>query len=477
MPASPLVVGRPGRATLLGEGGEALAGLGADPLPGDDPRGVPFRGTVAKTTDLANDRLRGAGRRRAGHQDIGDRGLHGRTQRRLAFHDFVDEPDPLCPHGVEPSAAGKQRARMRFADLRHDEWGDDGRQDPETRLGEPESGAALCDDEVRDGTQPHAATERRAVDPRDDRHRTDIDRLEHVGHGHRILFVALDIERHRRAHPGDIGTGAERWPVAGQHDRPQCHRFLARQRAERRAQLRDDGRIECVVDIGPRQRHAGDDPPRTGAFEADRWTHGRIVPTVANGGAVWTGRISYCTGVARLSTLVAMGPANPWSPNWRPDPTGRRAVAIRSSRRGALFAAVMLWPLTLLATLTSPGAGDTPVAGPVLVAALSWPGLALLGAGLAPAALGSRVDGAVAGLALAIGAPVAAVLSTVIGVVVILSIYPNDAGAGEAVGLTIRLGVLGAMRVAPLLALAVFVWVVLVRRRESESPTEGTGPR
>ena len=41
-------------------------------------------------------------------------------------------------------------------------------------------------------------------------------------------------------------------------------------------------------------------------------------------------------------------------------------------------------------------------------------GVALLGAGLAPAALGSRIDAAVVGVAIAIGGPVAATASFVI---------------------------------------------------------------
>jgi hypothetical protein len=171
-----------------------------------------------------------------------------------------------------------------------------------------------------------------------------------------------------------------------------------------------------------------------------------------------------------------MGPANPWSPNWRPDPTGRRLVAIRSSRRGAFWAVLLLWPLVLLAAFTTPGATDLPDARlVVLVAALSWPGLALLGAGLAPAAVGSRVDAAVAGIALAIGAPVAAITSALIGVGIFLAIYnagdfeylprlPSDF-TGTVLGLTIRLGVLGALRVAPLVAVAVGAWLVVVRSR------------
>lgn len=162
-----------------------------------------------------------------------------------------------------------------------------------------------------------------------------------------------------------------------------------------------------------------------------------------------------------------MGPANPWSPNWRPDPTGHRAVAIRSSRRGALLAGLLLWPLVLLAAITTPGAVEVDLRRVVLVAALSWPGLALLGAGLAPAALGSRIDATVAGIALALGAPIAAIMSTLIGVAIIASISSTGAGVGEALGMTIRLGVLGALRWAPLLVIVVVVWLVVVRKTET----------
>lgn len=160
-----------------------------------------------------------------------------------------------------------------------------------------------------------------------------------------------------------------------------------------------------------------------------------------------------------------MGPANPWSPNWRPDPSGRRLIAIRSSRRGALWAALLLWPLVLVATITTPGAADqADLRQMIMAAAFAWPGLALLGAGLAPAAMGSRIDAVVAGIALAIGAPVAAITSTLIGLAIIYLFSSTGASAGEALGTTIRLGVLGAMRLAPFVAIAVAVWLYVVRQ-------------
>lgn len=162
-----------------------------------------------------------------------------------------------------------------------------------------------------------------------------------------------------------------------------------------------------------------------------------------------------------------MGPANPWSPNWRPDPTGHRVEAIRSSRRGAFWAGVLLWPLVLIATLTTPGALDQEglrIEHVVLIALLSWPGLALLGAGLAPTAVGSRTDALAAGLALGVGAPIAAIASTMIGVAIVWAVLSTGPVVGEAVGTTIRLGVLGAIRFAPLVAAAVIVWIFVVRR-------------
>jgi hypothetical protein len=125
--------------------------------------------------------------------------------------------------------------------------------------------------------------------------------------------------------------------------------------------------------------------------------------------------------------------------------------------------------LTLVATLTTPGVLNLPDLRPVvLIAVLSWPGLALLGAGLAPAAVGSRIDAVVAGVALAIGAPIAAITSTLISVAIVVGLLSQDLGlgVGDALGTTIRLGVLGAVRLAPLVATAVVIWVFAVRQLE-----------
>ena len=162
-----------------------------------------------------------------------------------------------------------------------------------------------------------------------------------------------------------------------------------------------------------------------------------------------------------------MGPGNPWSPNWRPDPTGRRLAAIRTARRGALLAAILLGGVTTVAAIVAPEADGLPLIIPLTITMAAIPALALLGAGLAPAATGSRVDAAVAGIAFAIGAPVAAALSSMIAVFVYFAMNPDVTNlAGEAVGDVIRVGVGAAMRVAPMLAAAAALWVVVVRQLE-----------
>jgi hypothetical protein len=166
-----------------------------------------------------------------------------------------------------------------------------------------------------------------------------------------------------------------------------------------------------------------------------------------------------------------MGPANPWSPNWRPDPTGRRLASIRTARRGAILAAVLLGIVTAIAGLLAPERADRPATVAFAIAAMAVPAFALLGAGLAPAAVGSRVDAFVVALAMAIGAPVAAALSTAIAVVSVVAISGLSDLTGDAFASVIRMGVVAGLRVAPLVALAVTVWVIAIRRLEGRVET------
>ena len=166
----------------------------------------------------------------------------------LALDDLVDEPDPLRPQGIEPAAAGEQGTGVRFADLRDDERRDDGGEDAEPRLGEPESRARLGDHEVAHRAEAHPAPERRALDSRDDGHGARVDGLEHLGHRHRVLLVALDVERHRGAHPVDVRAGTERLAFAGEDHGAQLRRRISLECRERRPKLGDQRGIERVPD-------------------------------------------------------------------------------------------------------------------------------------------------------------------------------------------------------------------------------------
>ena len=178
-----------------------------------------------------------------------------------------------------------------------------------------------------------------------------------------------------------------------------------------------------------------------------------------------------------------MGPSNPWSPNWRPDQSGTRLLRIRVARRGAWLAAGIYLPITIVAALlVSNPLTDLPTAyssALATIAVLSGvAGVALLGAGLAPAALGSRIDAFVVGIAMAIGAPVAATASIVIWGWVIDS-WMGERALDFAAPL-LRAGVLVAIQVAPLVAAGAASWVVILRRISPplpEPPPSGsTGP-
>ncbi len=156
---------------------------------------------------------------------------------------------------------------------------------------------------------------------------------------------------------------------------------------------------------------------------------------------------------------------SPWDPQWRPDPTGRRLAIIRASRRGAILAALLFGPVVWLATaVTSPeGMGDS-IGGGAFACLMSLPGLALLGAALTPAAIGSRTSAATAGLAMGVGVPVAAVASAMIAVWIVVAFVSGPDRAGQLAGMVLRDGVSAAARVSPVVVVATVAWVVLVRR-------------
>jgi hypothetical protein len=156
-----------------------------------------------------------------------------------------------------------------------------------------------------------------------------------------------------------------------------------------------------------------------------------------------------------------------WDPNWRPDPTGQRIVAIRDARRGALAAALIFGILVVIAAEVAPQvastAGIDTIAGS-LIALISLPGLALLGAGLTSAALGPRWTAVSAGVAMGVGVPVAAVTSAMIGAFIVVGISHGASSGGDAAGTLLRAGVTAAVRISPLIALGSVGWVLVVRR-------------
>lgn len=155
---------------------------------------------------------------------------------------------------------------------------------------------------------------------------------------------------------------------------------------------------------------------------------------------------------------------DPRSPTWRPDPTRRRLATIRLARRGALLASVLFAPVGAVGMAILPPID--PLVSPmatVLAGLAGLAGVALLGAGLAPAAVGSRIDGLAVGAALAVGVPVAAVTSALIGTFIAGSALHGFDEGGLLAGQVLRGGVGGAVRLSPLIVLASATWVVVVR--------------
>ena len=147
---------------------------------------------------------------------------------------------------------------------------------------------------------------------------------------------------------------------------------------------------------------------------------------------------------------------------------------IRLARRGGLLAAVFFAPVGAAGMAMLPAIDPilTPPAT-ALAGLAAIAGIVLLGAGLAPAAAGSRIDGAVVGLALGLGAPVAAVTSAVIGTYLLGSALNGLDEGGRLAGQVLRGGVGGAVRLAPLIAIASAAWVVVVRDWSVGRPGNG----
>ncbi len=178
---------------------------------------------------------------------------------------------------------------------------------------------------------------------------------------------------------------------------------------------------------------------------------------------------------------------SPNDPNWVPDPTGERLAAIRASRRGAFTAGAYFGFVVAVAIWVAPPEGlGAPNGAGVWAFVMALPGLALLGAALTPAALGSRLSAAGAGLAIGVGAPVASVASAMLGTFVltwlVLAMDPTPtrdalATAADMAGVVLRDGVIAAARVSPLIVVASISWVVVVRRWANPAAVTAGKPR
>jgi hypothetical protein len=151
---------------------------------------------------------------------------------------------------------------------------------------------------------------------------------------------------------------------------------------------------------------------------------------------------------------------------------------MRVARRGGLLAGLIFTPLVALTVELTPG-GTTNVPGldeagwigvSLVMALLCAPGLALLGAALAGSTQGDRVDAVVTGVAMAVGVPVAAVLSALIATFILVAFRSGVGDATDFIGALVRAAVTAALRISPLVAIGAAAWVALVRRFGRRNP-------
>ena len=208
-------------------------------------------GRVDAGRPLGDELLRLANRDRAAREDVVDDllGALARVLRNLGHEPDLESDlraEPLARDEVAPSGA---------ADLGENERRDDGRDDPETHLGEPEDRVGPRNGDVGARHEPAAAAEREAVHAADHRRGARVDRLEHGVQPHRVLDVLVVGEVDRRSLPLDVRAGAERWPLAFEE-----HRARVSDVRERVGELGDEVGVESVATLRLRERHSQDVP-------------------------------------------------------------------------------------------------------------------------------------------------------------------------------------------------------------------------
>ena len=111
--------------------------------------------------------------------------------------------------GVEQLTREEERSRVRAADARQRERGDRRRYQAQAHLGEAEARVLAREHDVAAAGEPGAAAQRSAVHARDHGHRAAVDGREHGRGALGVGDVALARELARRAHPLEVGAGAE----------------------------------------------------------------------------------------------------------------------------------------------------------------------------------------------------------------------------------------------------------------------------
>ena len=238
-PDRPLVLD-PARATALEKGAQALLALGARAALGDPARGLGAVGAVEDEL-LRVPRRPGPGARKLG-EHLFDRGVE-------VGGDLVHEPDPEGGRSVETLARDEVPSRRARPDLRQCERRDHGRDDAELHLREGEDRPLVRDGDVRARHQAGAASQRVPLDAGHDRRRTAVDRLEHRAQCVRVRDVRVEVEVDRGPHPLDVRAGAEARAVACEQDRTGFSDV-----DERLGELGDQGGVEGVPGLGPRER-------------------------------------------------------------------------------------------------------------------------------------------------------------------------------------------------------------------------------
>ena len=165
----------------------------------------------------------------------------------------MDEPDAKGHVCAKALAGQKPAPRGARADLREDEGGDDGRDDPEAHLAEPEDGVLGRHRDVDAGDEPASAPECVPVHAGNHRRRAAVDHLAHAVEAHGVLDVLLVGEIDRRALPFDVRSRTEARALAGEDDRARVPHV-----GEGVGELADERRVERVAALGPCKRHPQD---------------------------------------------------------------------------------------------------------------------------------------------------------------------------------------------------------------------------